>query len=124
MKILVINDDHAMTELLLLLLQPSSSVQAAATEKAGVQLAHEQIFDLILVDLLTQQANGWDVCRQIRQFSRVPILILSALDNPGSVAAALDAGADDYIIKPVTSGCLMAHINRLVSRGALSAAAA
>jgi DNA-binding response OmpR family regulator len=46
----------------------------------------------------------------------MPILVLSALDSPGTVAAALDAGADDYLIKPVPSGVLLAHINNLIRR--------
>jgi two-component system response regulator ResD len=60
--------------------------------------------------------NGWQVCKIIREFSHVSILILSALDSPGLVAAALDAGADDYLIKPVPTNVLMAHIHTLVRR--------
>jgi len=60
--------------------------------------------------------SGWQVCKVMRDFSKVPILILSALDSPGLVAAALDAGADDYLIKPVTSNVLVAHVKNLVKR--------
>lgn len=76
--------------------------------------------DLITLDLMMPDMSGWEVCKAIRQFSSAPILILSALDSPGLVATALDAGADDYMIKPVTSSSLMAHINRLVRRTAFS----
>ena len=65
------------------------------------------------------EMDGWQVCKQIRTFSDTPILILSALDSPGLVAAALDSGADDYLIKPVTSGVLVAYINKLVRRAKL-----
>jgi DNA-binding response OmpR family regulator len=60
--------------------------------------------------------DGWQVCSEVRSFSDVPILILSALDSPGMVASALDAGADDYLVKPVPSGVLLAHLNNLVRR--------
>jgi DNA-binding response OmpR family regulator len=60
--------------------------------------------------------NGWIVCKEIREFSDVPILILSAMDAPGMVANALDVGADDYLVKPVSSGTLVAHLNKLLRR--------
>ena len=121
MKILVIDDDQAMTELLTLLLKPAtSSVIAAHSGPQGVELAKTEKPDLITLDLMMPEMSGWEVCKAIRLFSSAPILILSALDSPGMVAAALDAGADDYMIKPVTSSSLMAHINRLVRRTAFS----
>ena len=71
---------------------------------------------MITLDLMMPDMNGWQVCKAVRGFSQVPILVLSALDSPGMVAAALDAGADDYLIKPVPSSVLLAHINKLVRR--------
>jgi len=50
------------------------------------------------------------------EFSNVPIIIFSALDSPGMVASALDAGADDYLVKPVPSGVLVAHLNKHARR--------
>jgi len=60
--------------------------------------------------------DGWQVCRSVRAFSNVPILILSAINDPGMVASALDAGADDYLVKPVPSAILVAHLNKLIRR--------
>ena len=60
--------------------------------------------------------DGWEVCKLLREFSKVPIIILSALDNPAVVASALDSGADDYLIKPVTSNTLLLHIANLLRR--------
>jgi two-component system KDP operon response regulator KdpE len=117
MKILVIDDDPAMTELLKLLLQPAAtSVYAANSGIEGIQLARTIRPEVIILDLMMPEMDGWQVCNTIRQSSHVPILILSALDNPGLVARALDAGADDYLIKPVPSGVLIAHLNNLVRR--------
>jgi DNA-binding response OmpR family regulator len=60
--------------------------------------------------------DGWAVCKEIRRFNDLPILILSALNDPIQIASILDAGADDYLTKPVASSVLLAHIKRLVRR--------
>ena len=117
MKVLVIDDDPAMTDLLKILLEAvSSSVCTANTGVEGIALAKSIDVDAIILDLMMPEMDGWQVCKAVRDFSSVPILILSALDSPGMVAAALDAGADDYLIKPVTSSVLFAHLTKLVRR--------
>ncbi len=117
MKILVIDDDPAMTDLLKLLLQPTAaSIFTANSGMEGVRLVKESRPDAVVLDLMMPEMDGWQVCQRVRQFSTVPILVLSALDNPGLVARALDAGADDYLIKPVPSSTLVAHINNLIRR--------
>ena len=68
------------------------------------------------MDLMLPEMDGWAVCREVRSFSNVPILILSALNDPATVASILDAGADDYLTKPTVSAVLVAHINKLARR--------
>jgi DNA-binding response OmpR family regulator len=122
-KILVIDDDEGMTELLSLLLSPESSeVIIANSGQEGVTLAKKNSPDVIILDLMMSGMNGWVTCQEIRQFSDVPILILSAMDAPGVVAQALDVGADDYLLKPVSSGTLIAHLNTLVRRTKVASA--
>lgn len=117
MKILVIDDDPATTDLLKLILEPATSnVLTANSGPEGIQIVRTACPDIVILDLMMPDMNGWQVCKIIREFSHVSILILSALDSPGLVAAALDAGADDYLIKPVPSNVLMAHIHTLVRR--------
>src|SRR5512133_2182709 len=116
-KILVIDDDEGMTELLSLLLAPASSeIITASSGPEGIELVKKQAPDVIILDLMMPEMNGWFVCKQIREFGDTPILILSAMDAPGMVAQALDVGADDYLVKPVSSGTLIAHLNTLVWR--------
>ena len=79
-------------------------------------LAKNESPDVIILDLMMPEMDGYQVCNAIRPFSSVPILILSAFDMPGMVSKALDAGADDYLIKPVASSILIAHLNNLVRR--------
>jgi two-component system, OmpR family, response regulator MtrA len=117
LKILTIDDDPAMTELLSLLLRSHGmDVVACNDGEQGIQLARIESPDLILLDMMMPGTDGWKVCRTIRAFSKVPIAILSALDESLVISSALDAGADDYLVKPIPSGVLIAHINNLTRR--------
>jgi DNA-binding response OmpR family regulator len=124
-KILVIDDDTAVTDLLAVLLRSQGfDVNATNNSSEGVNLVHQYQPDLIILDLMMPEMDGWEVCRAVRAFSQVPIIVLSALNDPSMVASVLDAGADDYLTKPTPSRILVAHINRLLKRnltGSLSA---
>ena len=116
-KILAIDDDTAMTELLTLLLQSHDfEIRTANSGQEGINLVSNFKPDIILLDLMMPNMDGWETCKKIREFSNTPIVVLSALNNPGMVASALDAGADDYLIKPVPSSLLVAHIKNLTRR--------
>lgn len=120
-KILVIDDDIGMTELLSLLLAPASSeILTANSGQDGIELVKKHSPDIVILDLMMPEMNGWSVCKEIRETSDVPILILSAMDSPGAVAQALDVGADDYLVKPVSSSTLIAHLNKLLRRAKIS----
>ena len=116
-KVLSIDDDIEMTDLLRLLLDPGAyDFTAANSVTEGIDFVRRSKPDVVILDLFMPGMDGWQACKEIRKFSQVPILILSVNNTPGMVARALDAGADDYLVKPVTSGVLMAHLNRLVRR--------
>lgn len=116
-KILVIDDDTAVTDLLSALLK-SHGFDVWATNNSTEGLTHirENQADLVILDLMMPEMDGWEVCKAVRAFSQVPIIILSALNDPSMVASVLDAGADDYLTKPTPSRVLVAHINRLTRR--------
>ncbi len=117
MKILIINDDPATTDLLLLMLTPTqASIQCVDNSFDGLVLVKRTNPDIVLIDLMTLDQDGWKITSQIREVSTVPILILSVFDNPSIVAQTLDMGADDYLIKPVPRETLIAHINNLTRR--------
>ncbi|MFZ5877804.1 MAG: response regulator transcription factor [Chloroflexota bacterium] len=126
-KLLVIDDDAAVTELLALLLKSHGyEVLAVNSGAEGVNILHERKIDLVILDLMMPDMDGWDVCRAVRNFSNVPIIVLSALNEPTMIASILDTGADDYLVKPTPSTVLIAHIRQLVRRtatGSLQAAA-
>ncbi len=117
MKVLTIDDDPALTELLSLLLRTRGhDAYIANSGEDGVKQIRQNPPDVVILDLMMPGMDGWHVCTEVRNFSNVPILILSALDSPGMVASALDAGADDYLVKPVPTGVLIAHLNNLTRR--------
>lgn len=116
-NILTIDDDPAITELLSVILRANGfDVIIANSGEEGVRIAMEKSPRIVILDLMMPDMDGWQVCKAVRAFTSVPILILSALDDPSVVASILDAGADDYLVKPVPSAVLVAHLNKLVRR--------
>jgi len=116
-KVIIIDDYPDITELLGLILQSYGLQVASANDSAiGLEMAHQEIPDIIILDLMMPGKSGWDVCHEVRAFSHVPIAILSAIDDPAMIASALDAEADDYMVKPIPSSELLAHINNLTRR--------
>lgn len=116
-NVLAIDDDNAITELLSMLLRTHGyEVLTANNGEEGIKFIREKSPDVVILDLMMPGMDGWQVCKQVRSFSNVPIVILSALDDPSMIASALDAGADDYLIKPISSNILVAHLNRLIRR--------
>jgi len=116
-KILVIDDDAAVTDLLSMLLRSQGfDVIATNSSSDGLGFIRKDEPDMIILDLMMPEIDGWEVCRSVRTFSQVPIIVLSALNDPSMVASVLDAGADDYLTKPTPSRVLVAHINRLIRR--------
>ncbi len=114
-KILVIDDDIAITELMSMLLKTHGfDVITTNSGTEGVELAKRNSPSVVLLDLMMPDMDGWQVCTALRAFSNIPILILSAINDPSVVASVLDAGADDFLVKPVPSGVLVAHIRKMV----------
>ena len=115
--VLTIDDDPAITELLSALLSASNfDVLVANSGSDGLRMIKENSPRLVILDLMMPDMDGWQVCKAVRAFSTVPILILSALDEPSIVASVLDIGADDFLVKPVPSAVLVAHLNKLARR--------
>lgn len=117
-KIIVIDDDTAVTDLLSVLLRSHGfDVRVTNNSTEGLGFIRDEEFDLVILDLMMPEMDGWEICKEVRSFSQVPIIVLSALNDPSMVASVLDAGADDYLTKPTPSRILVAHINRLTRRG-------
>lgn len=120
-RVLAVDDDPAITDLLSVILRSHDfEVSVSNSGEESIRLVKEKAPHIVLLDLMMPEMDGWQICKAVRAFSNVPILILSALDDPSIVASILDTGADDYLVKPVPSAVLVAHLNKLARRtGAL-----
>ena len=116
-KVLAIDDDIEMTELLRFILE-SDLFDITTTNSGldGIKLIRKHRYDVVIVDLSMPIMDGFEVCKEIRKFSNIPILILSAIKKPEIIVQALDEGADDYLVKPITKDVLAAHLNKIVRR--------
>lgn len=119
-SILIVDDEVQIRRLLRTALESHDyRTVEAETSKEAVQQAAMTKPDVVILDLGLPDAHGIEVVRQIRQWSEVPILILSALSDEDDKVKALDAGADDYITKPFGTAELLARI-RTALRHSLS----
>ncbi len=115
--VLTIDDDPAITELFSGLLTANGfDVLSANSGVEGLRLIKEESPRLVVLDLMMPDLDGWEVCRAVRSFSNVPILVISAINEPAVVASILDLGADDFLPKPVPSAVLVAHLKKLARR--------
>jgi two-component system, OmpR family, KDP operon response regulator KdpE len=116
-QVLIVDDDSDTTDLLRIILEPKDfKVIVANTGKRGVELARSLAPDIMIVDLTMPDMDGLRVCREVRNFSSLPILILSAVTRPNIAEEVLNSGADDFLVKPMSSGVLIASLNRLARR--------
>jgi len=109
--ILVVEDEPQMRRFLRTALTAQGfRVVEAETAKEGLVGATTQSPEVILLDLGLPDGDGIDLARQVREWSRVPIIVISARGREDDKVAALDAGADDYLTKPFSTGELLARI--------------
>jgi two-component system KDP operon response regulator KdpE len=117
-RILVVEDDAGIREVLRALLETGTYrlVEAETATRALVEArAHKP--DLLLVDLGLPDGDGVEVIRKVREWSAVPIVVLSARTSEAQKIAALDAGADDYVTKPFSAPELLARVRAALRRG-------
>ena len=122
-EVLIIDDDPDFSTMIQILLRGQDfQIKSVLSSEVGIQTVEnpDAAPDVVILDLLMPEVDGWEVCERIRSFSDVPILILSVLGSPGSVLRALNAGADDYLIKPVHASLLASRLRTLVRRKALN----
>jgi DNA-binding response OmpR family regulator len=96
-------------------------VLTANDGRSGLELAASQEPDLILIDVRMPGLDGYELCRRIREFSTVPILMLTALTEEADKVKGLDSGADDYVTKPFSAEELLARVRAMLRRVEFSA---
>lgn len=116
-KILIIEDDENITRLERDYLEANGfNIDAASDGLIGLDMARKNNYNLILLDIMLPNLNGMEICQQIRKFSNVPIIMVSAKREDLDKIKGLGFGADDYVVKPFSPSELVArviaHINR------------
>lgn len=115
--VLIVDDDAALSEMLQIVLrQEGFETVRAASGDAALTEFHRHRPDLVLLDLMLPGLGGVDVCKQLRQQSGVPIVMLTAKSETADVVAGLEAGADDYVAKPFKTKELIARIRTRLRR--------
>jgi len=116
-RVVLIEDEPDLREILQYnLAQAGHRVQSAATADAGLRLARESLPDIVLLDLMLPEVDGFELCRQIRERSSVAIIVVSARGGERDKVSALNVGADDYMTKPFSIEELLARINATLRR--------
>lgn len=116
-RILIIDDERAIRRFLRTVLQAHEyQVLEAATGEEGLAAVAQQRPDLVILDLGLPDVDGIEVTRRLREWSEIPIVILSVREQEADKIAALDAGADDYLTKPFGAGELLARLRAALRR--------
>jgi two-component system KDP operon response regulator KdpE len=115
--ILVVEDDKSSAWLLQDILEPEGfRVLRAADGVEGLRIVQERQPDLVLLDIMMPRMDGWETCRQIREFSDVPIIILTCKVDELDKVRGLELGADDYVTKPHSKLELLARVRAALRR--------
>jgi DNA-binding response OmpR family regulator len=116
-RLVLIEDDHEVREALRLSLEDEGyEVLEAADGRSGLEAVQTTAPDLVLLDLRLPDLSGFEVCRRLRSRSLVPIIVVTAQDDTHDLVASLEAGADDFVTKPVVTKALSARIRALLRR--------
>ena len=123
MKILVVDDEKLLVKGIKFNLENEGyTVDSCYDGEAAVEMARENGYDLISLDLMMPKKDGLEACQEIRMFSTVPIIMLTARSEDSDLLMGFESGADDYITKPFNILELKARVRALLRRAGISAA--
>ncbi|WP_374122743.1 response regulator transcription factor [Leptotrichia hongkongensis] len=116
-KVLIADDNKQIVSILSEYCKKNNfTVSTVFDGEAALKEIEENEFDIILLDVMMPKKDGFDVCRQVRTFSNVPIIMITARGEDYEKIMGLEIGADDYIVKPFSPGEIIARINTILRR--------
>ena len=125
MKILVVDDEKLLVKGIKFNLENEGyTVDSCYDGETAVTMAREGNYDLIILDLMMPKKDGLEACQEIRSFSTVPIIMLTARSEDADLLMGFESGADDYVTKPFNILALKARIRALLRRASIAAAPA
>lgn len=114
-KILIVENEMEIRNILkLYLLKEGYDVTEAEDGEVAIKLFYEKPFDLVILDIMLPKKDGWSVLREIKKYSSVPVMILSARDDDEDELFGFEIGTDEYITKPFNNKILLARIKTLI----------
>jgi DNA-binding response OmpR family regulator len=119
MKVLVIEDEKSIIDAINVAFEfrwPEAEVISSITGKKGINLAGKESPDIVILDLNLPDISGFEVLKEIRSFSTVPVIILTVRSDDTDMLRGLETGADDYIIKPFNYMTLLARVRAVLRR--------
>jgi two-component system KDP operon response regulator KdpE len=116
-KVLLVDDDSYMLELTRRVFQRAGSkIISASDGQEGLRLFFEHQPDLVILDIVMPNLDGWETCRQIRTVSDTPVVLLTSLSSDEEIVRGLEAGADDFVSKPFRPEVLLARARAVMRR--------
>ncbi len=116
-RVLIIDDNSADRRLLKDALEHAGhSVEEAADGRTGLKVLFASRPDIVVLDVLMPEMDGWTVCQRIREVTDVPIIMLTSLNRPDEVVKGLELGADDFVSKPISPKELVARVRAVLRR--------
>ncbi|WP_068780855.1 response regulator transcription factor [Paenibacillus sp. GM2] len=117
-KILVVDDDHHIRELVKVLVEEAGigEVLEAADGIEALEMMEAQRADMVILDIMMPNMDGWELCRELRQMYEMPILMLTAKGDTRQIVKGFDLGTDDYLVKPFEPAELIVRVRALLKR--------
>ncbi|MEH7331636.1 response regulator transcription factor [Neobacillus drentensis] len=116
-KLLIVDDDTYIRELVLLFLKKEGfELYEASDGREALNIMEKVKMDLVIIDIMMPNMNGWELCRELREFSDIPILMLTAKGEIAQKVKGFELGADDYLVKPFDPIELVARVKALLKR--------
>ncbi|WP_304158630.1 response regulator transcription factor [Fusobacterium ulcerans] len=114
-KILIVEDEKEIRNILkVYLLTAGYEVTEAADGEEAMKIFYEKPFDLVVLDIMLPKKDGWSICREIKEYSSVPVIIITARDNENDEVFGFEIGADDYMKKPFDPRELVLRIKKFL----------
>ncbi|RNF40754.1 DNA-binding response regulator [Planococcus salinus] len=114
---MLVDDEKRMLDLVALYLKPHQyHCKKALGPREALAYLKTEAFDIVLLDIMMPEMNGWELCSEIRKFSDIPIIMLTAREQQEDIIKGLNLGADDYITKPFNEEELLARMGALLRR--------
>lgn len=121
-KILVVDDEFRIRQIIKKYAEfEGFTVKEAVDGMQAIEVCREEEFDLIIMDVMMPELDGFSACREIRKFSQTPIIMLSARGEEYDKIHGFELGSDDYVVKPFSPKELMMRVNAVIKRSTLTA---